>query len=82
MVERVVLGYAPEGAKRRYPAHFLAKLTDTDGELQETLHWLDSALACGYLAVAPHSMLVTQSAEVGRKLGSMMAQHESFCTAH
>ncbi|MEY4569564.1 MAG: hypothetical protein RLZZ398_1003 [Verrucomicrobiota bacterium] len=25
-------------AKRRYPAHFLSKLTDADGELQETLH--------------------------------------------
>src|SRR5437870_11170072 len=27
-------------AKRRYPAHFLSKLTDSDGELQETVHWL------------------------------------------
>jgi four helix bundle protein len=69
-------------AKRRYPAHFLAKLTDSDGELQETFHWLDSARACGYLAPAAHSNLVTQGAEVGRKLGSMIAQHESFCTAH
>ena len=33
-------------AKRRYPAHFLAKLTDADGELQETLHWLATAEAC------------------------------------
>lgn len=37
-------------AKRRYPAHFLSKLTDADGELQESLHWLDSALACGYIS--------------------------------
>src|SRR5438552_3876659 len=36
-------------AKRRYPAHFLSKLTDSDGELQETFHWLSSAAACGYL---------------------------------
>lgn len=27
-------------AKRRYEAHFLSKLTDSDGELQETEHWL------------------------------------------
>src|SRR2546422_10406119 len=26
-------------AKRRYPAHFLSRLTDADGELQETTHW-------------------------------------------
>lgn len=25
MVERLVLGYAPEGAKRPYPAHFTAR---------------------------------------------------------
>jgi four helix bundle protein len=25
-------------SKRRYPAHFLSKLTDADGEFQETLH--------------------------------------------
>jgi four helix bundle protein len=29
---------AESWAKRRYPAHFLSKLTDADGELQETLH--------------------------------------------
>lgn len=33
-------------AKRRYPAHFLSKLTDSDGELQETHHWLETAEAC------------------------------------
>jgi len=27
-----------EGEKRRYPAHFISKLTDADAELQETLH--------------------------------------------
>src|SRR5450759_1480766 len=31
-------------AKRRYPAHFVSKLTDADGELQETRHWLGRAL--------------------------------------
>lgn len=28
-------------AKRRYEKHFVSKLTDADGELQETQHWLD-----------------------------------------
>ena len=37
-------------AKRRYPAHFLSKLTDADGELQETLHWLRTS---GFGMVAP-----------------------------
>jgi four helix bundle protein len=26
--------------KRRYPAHFASKLTDSDGENAETQHWL------------------------------------------
>jgi len=30
-------------AKRRYPAHFVSKLTDCDGENSETDTWLDFA---------------------------------------
>ena len=37
-------------SKREYPAHFHSKLTDADGELGETGHWLRSALACQYLS--------------------------------
>ena len=36
-------------AKRGYEKHFVSKLTDADGEQQETQHWLDTALDCGYL---------------------------------
>lgn len=32
--------------KRRYPKHFISKLTDCDGENSETSTWLDYALAC------------------------------------
>jgi four helix bundle protein len=67
-------------AKRRYPAHFLSKLTDSDGELQETFHWLDSALACGYLEQAVHAQLSDAARVIGGQLGSMISQHESFCT--
>lgn len=35
--------------KRRYPAHFVSKLTDADGEATETLVWLDFSLSCRYL---------------------------------
>jgi four helix bundle protein len=28
-------------AKRRYEKHFISKLTDADGEQQETQHWID-----------------------------------------
>lgn len=66
-------------AKRRYPAHFLSKLTDSDGELQETLHWLASAEACGYIHTEELTELQNRTSIVGCQLGSMMNRHESFC---
>ena len=66
-------------SKRRYPAHFLSKLTDADGELQETLHWMASAEACGYVDSAVCSDLHAQAVAIGRQLGSMIRQHEAFC---
>jgi four helix bundle protein len=69
---------AESWAKRRYPAHFLSKLTDADGERQETQHWLDTAQACGYLQEAPHAGATGRLEAVGRMLGSMISRHESF----
>ena len=66
-------------AKRRYPAHFVSKLTDSDGELQETLHWLASAEACGYITSEDSTKLQIQAATIGRQLGSMINKHQSFC---
>jgi four helix bundle protein len=59
-------------AKRRYPAHFTSKLTDADGELQETQHWLMRAHAYGYLNSESFHELLALSQQVGRQLGSMM----------
>ena len=66
-------------AKRRYPAHFLSKLTDADCQLQETLHWLDTAEASKYLSPEAHADLVSRTESVGPQLGNMIARHESFC---
>lgn len=35
--------------KRRYPAHFVSKLTDCEGEADETRVWLEFSLASRYL---------------------------------
>ena len=35
--------------KRRYPAHFISKLTDSDAENSETQVWIDFAFACKYI---------------------------------
>ncbi|MCL4530074.1 MAG: four helix bundle protein [Chloroflexi bacterium] len=37
-------------AKRRYEKHFVSKLTDADGEQQETQHWIEVAFDCEYLS--------------------------------
>jgi four helix bundle protein len=66
-------------AKRRYPAHFLSKLTDSDGELQETFHWLSSAAACGYLSEVELKKLNDHAAAVGRLLGATINNYQSFC---
>jgi four helix bundle protein len=36
--------------KRRYPAAFQSKLSDSDAEAGETQVWLEFAVKCGYLA--------------------------------
>lgn len=59
-------------AKRRYPAHFTSKLTDADGELQETQHWLMRAKAYGYLDTETFDSLWDSAKLVGRRLGSMI----------
>jgi len=71
---------AESWAKRRYPAHFLSKLTDADGELQETLHWISSAAACAYLSEREAQRLMEHAAAVGRLLGSTINNYQSFCS--
>ncbi|MEY3896906.1 MAG: hypothetical protein RLZZ214_2427 [Verrucomicrobiota bacterium] len=66
-------------AKRKYPAHFLSKLTDSDGELQETLHWLASAEACEYIDQEQLYHLQEKAEILGKQLGTMINRYESFC---
>ena len=65
--------------KRRYVAHFMSKLSDADGEQAETQHWVDTALLCKYVDVTLHSELMTQCKEIGRMLGKMMKDADSWC---
>src|SRR5262245_24991251 len=58
-------------AKRRYPSHFVSKLTDCDGENAETDASLDFAHDCAYITKDEHRELTSQCVEVGMMLGSM-----------
>ena len=65
-------------AKRRYEAHFISKLTDVDGENSETETWLNFAKDCGYLSMEDHAHLSAQCRSVGKMIGSMLKNPESF----
>lgn len=65
--------------KRRYPAHFLSKLSDADAEQAETQHWLDTSLKCKYITSQEHRALLDKCMSIGRMLGKMMGNPDSFC---
>lgn len=65
-------------AKRKYEAHFVSKLTDSDGENGETETWLDFACDCKYLSKGDHATFTEKCREVGAMLGSMINDPSSF----
>ncbi len=65
-------------AKRRYPSHFLSKLTDCDGEINETDTSLDFARDCNYITTEEHKMLAAACIEIGKMLGSMIRNPDPF----
>ncbi len=65
-------------AKRPYPRHFRAKLTDADAEQRETRHWLRIGLECGYLTPAEAEPLMEELDRIGRMLVTMMKGAEKF----
>jgi len=74
----VCLNLREAWAKRRYEAHFISKLTDCDGENSETDSSLDFALDCNYISIQKHEELTLLSKEIGRMLGTMLNNPESF----
>jgi four helix bundle protein len=66
-------------AKRRYEKHFVSKLTDADGEQQETQHWIEIAEDCRYLNQAQAKRLNKALAEIGSMLNSMINKANLFC---
>jgi len=66
-------------AKRRYEKHFISKLTDADGEQQETQHWIETAQDCTYLSSDSAANLLKQCSSIGKMLNSMISKSSSFC---
>jgi len=74
----VCLNLREAWAKRRYEAHFVSKLTDCDGECNETDSSLDFAKDCAYITEQEHTELAEQNRSVGRMLGSMLKNPAPF----
>ena len=64
--------------KRRYPKHFVSKLTDADAENSETSTWLDFAFECNYISTEIHTNLSNQGLEVGKLINYMINNPEKF----
>ena len=58
--------------KRRYKAHFIKKLTDSDSENLETISWLNFAYDCEYLNKSGYNRLINEANEISRMLNSML----------
>jgi four helix bundle protein len=64
--------------KRRYPAHFVSKLSDSDMENSETKGWLNFALKCNYLNENDYLKLINLNDEIGKLLNHMMINPEKY----
>jgi len=67
-------------AKRRYEKHFISKLTDADGEQQETQHWAEIAFDCEYITKKQCDYFIAKYSEVGKMLQSMINKSHLFCS--
>lgn len=64
--------------KRRYPKHFVSKLSDSDAENSETQTWLEFALACQYISPEAFDGLFEKSEEVGKLINFMINNPKKF----
>ena len=64
--------------KRKYPAHFVSKMTDADMENSETQVWLNFAYACEFITKEVYDEFVSRSEEIGRLLNHMIENPDKF----
>ena len=64
--------------KKKYPAHFILKITDSDSENSETNVWLDFSKDCSYIDVALHSKFIARNEEIGRLLNHMIKNPDKY----
>jgi four helix bundle protein len=66
--------------KRKYPAAFVAKISDAETEAAETQVWLEFAHACGYIDQATFERLDQEYHHILGKLVNMRNKPENWTT--
>jgi len=74
----ITANLAESWSKRKYPKHFVSKLTDALGEEYETENWLFYAKDCQYIDEATFNNLITDYLEIKKMLNSMIINPEKF----
>ncbi len=74
----VCANFAEAYRKRKYPAHFISKLTDWDSENSETDVWIEFSFACKYITIEEYKNLSEKNVEVGKMLGQMIQNPEKY----
>ncbi len=65
--------------KRRYPKHFVSKLSDAETEAEETRVWLEFALACDYISQQQFDRLDDRYDHIISQLVLMANAPEKWC---
>lgn len=64
--------------KRKYPKHFVSKLTDADAENSETSTWLDFSYHCNYIDHQMLTILNKKCIEIGKLINYMINNPSKF----
>lgn len=64
--------------KRRYPAHFVSKLSDSETEAEETRVWVEIARRCKYLTPEESTELDETYDKILGQLVRMITGHEQW----
>ena len=74
----VCVNFGEAYRRRKYPAHFLSKLSDSDAENTETEIWLIFAFDCKYITAEIFNDFKSRCTEVGKLLGFMINNPGKF----
>lgn len=65
---------------RRYQNAFVSKLTDAGGEINETIHWIETAEDCEYISSDKTIRLKDDYKKLNKMIHSMINKAEKFCS--